>query len=168
MSIEPEYIDKGAIFSADKKYRYRLWRTWDNSKKAVLFVMLNPSTADENKLDPTVRRCLGYAIDWGYGRLDVCNIFALRATNPKELYSSESPVGENPMINIEHILIAAQECDKVIVAWGNHGCHTNRGDHIIDILKQGKITPYFLSMTQKHQPAHPLYLERNILPMEYD
>ena len=91
--FESQEQKAGAEFSKDRKYRYRLWREWNKTKPAVLFVMLNPSTADELVLDSTVSRCLSFAKEWGYGRLEVANLFALRATDPKELNKVEDPVG---------------------------------------------------------------------------
>lgn len=162
MSTEPDYVDKGATFSNDRKYRYRLWRVWDTSKKPILFLMLNPSTADENVLDPTVRRCVGYAMKWGYGRMDVCNIFALRSTDPKELYKSEDPIGVE---NDTHIRIAANECDKIIAAWGNHGGYKNRSIDIIKLLTYPIEYPvYALAKTKSNQPVHPLYQKGDIIP----
>jgi hypothetical protein len=159
---EPQYHAKGAIFSDDRKYRYRLWRVWDINKSSVLFIMLNPSTADENVLDPTVRRCLGYAMKWGYGRIDICNLFALRATNPKELYKSDDPIGPD---NNRYIVETANECDKTILAWGNHG---ELDDRYIDVIELLKDTAFILAKTKSLQPAHPLYLKGDLLPVRWD
>jgi len=162
MGTEPEYTDQGATFSNDRKYRYRLWRVWDTTKKPILFIMLNPSTADEHVLDPTVRRCLGYAMKWGYGRMDICNVFALRSTDPKQLYASEDPVGSE---NDFHIRIAARESDKIIAAWGNHAGYKNRSTEVQDLLKKPVEYPvYALKITKTNQPSHPLYLKGDLVP----
>lgn len=84
---------KDAILSEDRKYRYILSRTWDETKPTVLFIGLNPSTADENEDDPTIRRCIIFAKSWGYGGLIMANLFAFRTTNPQGLYSEKNPVG---------------------------------------------------------------------------
>ena len=76
-------MDSGACFDSTGAYRYRLWREWDVSKPSVTFVMLNPSTAGAKDDDPTIRRCLSFARSWGFGRLEVVNLCAYRATSPK-------------------------------------------------------------------------------------
>ena len=165
MTTEPHYASKGAIFSPDRKYRYQLWRVWDTTKKPILFIMLNPSTADERVLDPTVRRCLGYAMRWGYGQMDICNLFALRSTNPMELYRSEDPVGVD---NDEHILVAAKSCDKIIAAWGNHGGYNDRSVDVLNLLTDPIDYPvYALAITKDNQPVHPLYQKGDLLPRRY-
>ena len=80
-----EYISAGATVSNDGQYRYKLWRQWDASKGGVVFCMLNPSTADGQKDDPTIRKCVGFASRLGAGAISVVNLFAYRATDPKNL-----------------------------------------------------------------------------------
>src|SRR5437868_5379323 len=112
----------GAVFSRCRRWRYLLWRRWAEGPIAN-FLMLNPSTADEVKLDPTCTRAQRYAERWGYGALIVTNVFALRATDPKELLRSEHPVGRT---NDRAILRAAKEAALVVCAWGNHARHLER------------------------------------------
>jgi len=83
----------GAVFSPCRKWRYLLWRQWDASKPAANFLMLNPSTADESKLDPTCARARDYAERWGYGALIVTNVFGWRATDPTDMKAAKDPVG---------------------------------------------------------------------------
>lgn len=142
----------GAIFSDDREYRYRLWRTWDVERPTVAFIMLNPSTADETTMDPTCTRCRGYAEDWGYGRLVVGNLFALRSTDPEGLYDHPDPVGPD---NDDHLRAIVEDADRVIVAWGNHGELNGRGEQVGEMLDADL---YALSVTQDGQPGHPLYL----------
>ena len=87
-------IKKSAILSDCRIYRYSLTRTWDVNKKYVLFIGLNPSTADENYDDPTIRRCVDYAHRWGYGGLVMTNLFAFRATLPIDLKNAKFPIGK--------------------------------------------------------------------------
>lgn len=108
----------GAAFSGNREYRYRLWRTWDSATLPALFILLNPSTADETKNDPTVERCERRARTMGFGGLVVANLFALRSTDPKALYSHPDPVGE---INDLAILSAAVNAGIIICGWGRHG-----------------------------------------------
>jgi hypothetical protein len=102
---------------------------------------------------------------WGYGRMDVCNLFALRSTDPKELYKSEDPVGtENDL----QIRIAAKECDKIIAAWGNHGAYKDRSVKVINLLTKPVEYPiYALKMTKTYQPSHPLYLKGDLTPQTF-
>lgn len=142
---------QGALFSDNREYRYRLWRTWDVEKPKLGFVMLNPSTADEVELDPTCRRCKGFAEDWGYGTLAVGNIFALRATDPSELYEHDDPVGPR---NDEHLREICADADRVIAAWGTHGALEDRGQAVAEMLD---CDLYALNTTQEGHPNHPLY-----------
>lgn len=101
--------------SEDRAYRYRLWRTWDPALPSVLWVMLNPSTADETKDDLTVKKCQGFAKRWGYGNIEVVNLFALRATNPRELSRHPDPIGPMNMTFIEK---AISRTALIVGAWG--------------------------------------------------
>lgn len=153
----PEFTDKGAAFSDDRRYRYSLWRWWGggNGQKCC-FIMLNPSTADENVLDPTVTRCVGFARDWGFSGLVIANIFAFRATNPKELYRTIAPVGPE---NDGAILAAALQSGCVVCAWGTHGEHMHRAATVKNLL--AAYEPVCLGVTKDGHPKHPLYLRRD-------
>lgn len=143
----------GAEFSSDRVYRYRLWREWDKQKGSLCFVMLNPSTADENVNDPTVERCERRAVQMGFGRLDVVNIFALRSTDPMRLYEHAEPVGP---ANDRHILDAAGDAKMLVLGWGGHGRLRGRGRQVIDMLRGYQ--PHVLKLTKNLQPGHPLYV----------
>lgn len=155
--MSPEFKDKGATFSDDRRYRYLLWRWWgDGSGQKCCFVMLNPSTADENVLDPTVTRCVGFAHGWGFSGIVVANIFALRATKPKELYRSTGPIGSK---NDQAIAAAALQSACVVCAWGVHGGYMHRGEEVKQLL--ANFEPVCLGMTRDGYPKHPLYLKRD-------
>ena len=109
------FINKAANFSSCRKYRYSLSRIWDNQKKFVLFIGLNPSTADEEVGDPTIRRCSGYAQKWGYGGLIMVNLFAYRTTLPSNLKKVKYPVGKD---NDKFIMILSKKADITVAAWG--------------------------------------------------
>ncbi len=163
-------IEKGAEISECGKYRYRLWRIWDKSKAMVMFLMLNPSTADAMLDDPTVRRCIGFAKSWGYGGIVVCNLFAYRATNPKELLKVCDPMGQ---YNIYHIQKAIDESDLVIYAWGNGGIVRELfcRHRSFEKLKFGYCFDnhkgYYLKLSKDGTPCHPLYLKSDLSPINY-
>lgn len=142
---------RGAEFDSDRVYRYKLWREWGADKRTLAFVMLNPSTADETEDDPTIRRCVNFAEDWGFGRLEVANLFALRATNPAELREHPEPVGP---VNDTYLQDICDRAGKVIVAWGTKGSLMNRGREVVDMLDE---TLYALETTKEGHPNHPLY-----------
>ncbi|HEY1197231.1 MAG TPA: DUF1643 domain-containing protein [Thermoplasmata archaeon] len=150
----------GAVFDIDRLYRYSLWRVWNEKLPKVLFVMLNPSTADEKVLDPTVTRCVGYAKRWGYGGLLVGNLFALRATNPKRLYSARDPVGPT---NDAALLGMLPDVELVVAAWGNYGGYLNRGPYVAKMLVRVEA----LGVTKNGHPAHPLYLRGEKAPAPF-
>ena len=105
----------GAVFSSCKNYRYRLDRWWSDDEDCVVWVMLNPSTADATTDDPTIRKCVGFSKRWNYGRLIVVNLFALRSTDPSALARNTDPVGVENDFQIANALKSAAE---VVVAWG--------------------------------------------------
>lgn len=120
----------------------------------MCIVMLNPSTADEFKNDPTVERCCRRARMWGYDRLDVVNIFALRSTDPKGLYQCDDPVGAD---NDAAILDAAKQADLTVAAWGNHGQLQGRGQAVLSLLQNAGVELHVLKMSKVGEPVHPLY-----------
>jgi len=124
--------------------------------------MLNPSTANEVANDPTVERCERRAREWGYGRLDVVNLFAFRSTDPKALYSLEDPVGPD---NDRHILESAASAGRLICAWGVHGALGDRGEKVLDMLHRNGEQPHALAITVGGHPRHPLYLPYSLKPV---
>lgn len=141
----------GAKLSDDRTYRYRLWRTWDTSKPTLAWVMLNPSTADETEDDPTIRRCIGFAKDWGFGGIEVVNLFALRATDPDELREHAKPVGPR---NDEVLHTVADEAENVVCAWGANGGLMDRGQTVAGMIDTEL---HALDTTKDGHPVHPLY-----------
>ena len=150
--------ESGAKFSSCRRWRYLLWRRWADGPVAN-FLMLNPSTADEVKLDPSCTRAREYAKAWGYGALVVTNIFGWRATDPAEMKAVKDPVGRG---NDKAILDAALSADLVVCAWGNHGLHLNRSAEVRALLKKAKL--HYLRMNGNGEPAHPLYLPAALKP----
>lgn len=166
------YTDQGATWSHDLFFRYKLWRRWDSPilqrKGTVLWVMLNPSTADEVNLDPTIRRCEDFTKAWGFSGLVVCNLFGLRSKNPKDLYkalaSGIDPTGG--MANDRAIMAEAAKADMVISAWGVHGAIKNRGPHMLDALLE-KRAVHHLGLNADRSPRHPLYLPAGLRPTRW-
>jgi hypothetical protein len=145
----------GAQFSSCRRWRYLLWRRWDERLPVANFLMLNPSTADEFQLDPSCTRARVYAERWGYGSLIVTNLFGWRATDPFAMKAVRDPVGRG---NDRAILRAAREADIVVCAWGNHGAHLGRSDKVKALLESAGIRRHVLRVNAGGEPAHPLYL----------
>jgi hypothetical protein len=152
----------GATFDATRRYRYVLWRRWGSRTSRVLFVMLNPSTADEHVLDPTVRKCVRWAQSWGFGAVDVCNVFAWRSTDPKLLYTLDDPVGPE---NDHWIQQTAMMAAMVVVAWGKHGALKGRAAAVAQMLEKHK--PYCLGVNADGSPEHPLYIANAMKPVPW-
>lgn len=148
-------MKRSAIFSGDHRYRYKLSRYWADGN-ALFFIMLNPSTANENTDDPTIRRCVGFGKHWGYAGIEVLNLFALVSNEPHKLVTEADSVG---LDNDRYLKDAARCADKVIVAWGNFVLRLNlcaRRKEVLEILKDREI--YCLGETEQGQPRHPLYV----------
>ena len=159
------FTKTGAVFSPCKTYRYRRWRTWDASRKPIVFLMLNPSIADENQNDPTVERCQRRAMSMGFGGLQVVNIFGLVSTDPQGLYTCDDPVGPE---NNEAILEAVKDAGMVVCAWGTHGEHVNRAREVVELLKSAGVSPQCLGQNADGSPKHPLYVSYAVSPVAYD
>ena len=143
----------GAVFDESGVYRYLLWRKWDRSRPSVAFVLLNPSTADATADDPTIRRCIGFARGWGFGGMEVANLFAFRATTPRLLGSAIDPVGPE---NDRHLRELAARAEHVVVAWGNGGALFGRAAAVLPLFEGREL--YCLGVTKAGAPRHPLYV----------
>lgn len=146
---------KEALLSEDRVYRYSLSRIWDESKPYVLFVGLNPSMADENEDDPTIRRCIDYAKSWGYGGLKMANLFAYRATLPSDLKKAEEPIGTD---NNTHIKDMSSNAAVTVVAWSNDGTYLERDKKVLSLINN----PMCLNINKSGQPSHPLYQKKDL------
>lgn len=146
-----------AAFSVCRRYRYSLVRVWKAQAPRLCFCMLNPSTADAFQLDPSVRRCVGFALERGFGSLEVINIFAFRSTDPAGLRTIDDPVGPG---NDRAIRAAARRADALVVAWGTHGALLGRGAQVRKALAEtaGAPTIACVGVTGSGHPRHPLYI----------
>lgn len=150
-----------AIYSPCEAYRYRLEIKWDGFLRddPVHFLMLNPSTATEQRNDPTVARCTAYARGWGYRGLIVSNLFAYRATDPADMKRHPSPIGPE---NDHYILDAYRLCGLTICAWGRNGGHIGRDREVLSALNGA---PLFCLRQTNGVPHHPLYLPKTLTPI---
>ena len=123
--------------------------------------MLNPSTADESTDDPTIRRCIGFARVWGYGGLEVVNLFALRTTDPRELRLSRDPIGG---LNDAYLVDAMTRSAATVIAWGAHGVFRSRAAAALGLLSP-RARLLALGWTNSGEPRHPLYLRRDVRPI---
>lgn len=153
-----------ATFDRSRAYRFRLSRVWDASLPRVNFVMLNPSTADAFTLDPTVRRCVGFARAWGAGALEVTNCFALRSTDPAGLKRVDDPVGPG---NDAAIVAAARAAGVVVAGWGVHAELGGRGAVVRALLADAGVALHHLRLTKAGHPGHPLYLPAAVTPVRW-
>lgn len=155
-----------AVFSPCRTWRYTLSR-WtvqeEHHFNSVLFVCLNPSTADEVKNDQTVTRCAMSAARWGYDRVVVCNIFAVRSTDPKALKVVPDPVGPE---NDRYIFEEAAKADFIVCAWGEHGRFMDRGAHVAGELAAWHEI-HALGFNKSGTPKHPLYLRSDTRPVKW-
>lgn len=161
-------LGRHTVLSECRKYRYTLWREWrlphglpyplplHTASEFVMFIGLNPSTADETKDDPTIRKCVGFAKRWGYGALCMTNLFAFRATQPKDMMAQERAVGPD---NIAWLRKCAEQASLVVAAWGTKGSFRHQDRVVENYLKHLAHKPLkCLRKTKDGYPEHPLYV----------
>lgn len=161
MSINESYLKSlqsasGAEFSKCNGYRYALWRRWDNAKPYVLFIGVNPSTADHSQNDPTVNRCISFAKRWGYGGVYMAYLFSLISTEQKIMLMHNNAIGKD---NDEWIKAISLNAGQVVCAWGANGDHKNRAKQIVSLLYG--IDLKCLGTTKYGHPRHPLYMRND-------
>lgn len=147
-----------AVFSPDRTYRYELWRRWGVGRDYCCFIGLNPSTADEIQDDPTIRRCIGFAKELGYGSLCMLNLFAFRSRFPDVMKMQPDPVGPD---NDATIQLLAHNAGIVVAAWGVHGTHIGRAGQVLQMIPN----LHCLGTTKQGHPKHPLYLPKYTKPV---
>ncbi len=151
-------MERWARISECGAYRYTLGRQWDTGGRRVLWVMLNPSTADADVDDATIRKCVGFTKLWGGTELEVVNLFALRSTQPAALYGHPHAVGPG---NNRALMDAFDDhrVTRIVAAWGNHGALEQRGKFVAhDLMLCYGRSPLCFGRTKSGQPKHPLYI----------
>jgi len=150
------FLERDAVISDCGKYRYLLRRTWDYGKPRALFVMLNPSTADAEVDDATIRSCIRLCKSLDYGSFEVVNVFAWRATKPDELLTATDPCGPG---NKDHIIRALARCDIPICAWGAWPPAETAADYIRSAIRASRPAAFCFGRTASGAPKHPLYIK---------
>lgn len=151
------FNESGAIFSECRKYRYKLWRYWDESKPIIVFIGLNPSTANETTNDPTIMKVQKIAKNLGYGGVHMLNLFAIISSKPEVLLTCSDPIGEN-----DKYLAEAKDHD-VVFAWGAFKQATERARVVIDMFDKAQA----LKINADGSPKHPLYCRDNTIPVNF-
>lgn len=151
----------GAKFDNDKdrRYRYALWRIWDREKEPVMFIGLNPSLADESYSNPTVRRVIQFAKDWGYGGVYMMNLYNYITASPDELKRCADPVGRDADKWLRKV---AAICNDVVFAWGRYK-HCDRRDTVVNMFPQAMA----LVINKDGSPRHPLYVKADVTPVNW-
>lgn len=151
-------VTRSAVLSRDDVYRYLLSRRWAEGDRILLWLMLNPSTADAKIDDPTIKRCMAFGRRWGYDAIEVVNLFAFRATNPKDL----TRAGHHPLDmigpeNDSYIREAYKRASRTVAAWGAHPIALPRSRNVFELF-DAQPSIYCLGRTKDGSPRHPLYV----------
>ena len=153
------------IFSPDRVYRYVLRRQWNSgtseAPRRIAWIGLNPSTADEVTLDQTLAAVCRYSRNWGFSDVVMLNLFAFRATDPRDLKRASDPIGPD---NDQHLLTEVRNVERVIACWGDQGRFLGRDRHVSDLLG---VSFGCLLQNRSGAPHHPLYLKSRIKPKPF-
>jgi hypothetical protein len=150
-----------AGISSCEEYRWWLWRCWDPSKPLCIWIMMNPSTADWQKNDPTIGKVIRYCQRWGYGGVLVLNIYAYRSSKPEGI---QGRVGHrNNWWIVTMFSFAKRKRLKVICAWG--ASHKERGDEVRRLAVSAKLKLWCVEMAKNGEPKHPRWLSEDAIPM---
>ena len=149
-----------AVFSSCGRYRYDWYYRWADGP-CVMFIGLNPSKANGQRTDATVRRCIAYAKRWGFGAVRIVNLFSWIDTDPAAMIVAAEPVGPR---NDRHLKARAADADLIVAVWGTHGSHLGR-DLAVRRFFKGRL--HALAINKDGSPAHPLYLRKDLRPFPY-
>lgn len=155
------FIERDAVISDCGRYRYLLRRVWNHKKLRALFIMLNPSTADAEIDDATIRSCTRLCKSWGHGSFEVVNLFGWRATDPTELLKAEDPVGPKNDLIAE---AAINRTDISVCAWGAHKMAVSRAPRMQRLIQLHRPAAFCLGRTKSGAPKHPLYIKTGTQP----
>lgn len=150
----------GAAFSPCRNYRYALWRVWDAAKPRVMFIGLNPSTANEISDDPTIRRVVSMARNWGFGGVYMTNLFAWITAYPDEILKCPDPINGNDV----WLTKLAGMSNEIIFAWGNFKEAQEQAKKVIEMFPQAKA----LHINKNGSPKHPLYVKGDTIPFLFN
>ena len=163
-------LAREAAFSSCGRYRWWLERQWEPERPRLLFLGLNPSSADAERDDPTLRRLIGFARHWGYGALEVLNLFARCSSSPAVLRRCPEPVGDDndSWIRSRVQQLGSDPAHALWLGWGNGGAWRQRDQQVLQLLRQ--LTPptlpwLTLALTARGAPRHPLYAPAAALPL---
>lgn len=158
-------MKKDAVIDLTKQYRYWLLREWDASLPKMVFVMLNPSTADADVDDPTIRRCISFARKLDYGSIQVVNLFAFRATDPEGL--KDKTINAIWDLNDKYIIETCENADMIVAAWGVNGKLYSRDIYVEKLIGTNTFDLHCLGVSAKGYPRHPLFVSGEVKPIIY-
>jgi hypothetical protein len=150
-------LQSGAVIC--DTYRYLLYRTWNSIGPQITWIMLNPSTADATADDPTIRRCIHFSREWGFGSLSVVNLFAYRAVSVRDMQAASDPIGPE---NDTYLLQACKQTSCLLVAWGRDGQYHGRDQEVCKKLLAQGFRLFCLGTNQDGSPKHPLYVRKEV------
>jgi hypothetical protein len=151
-----------AVFDPSGIYRYWLRREWDTSKNRITFIMLNPSEANADYDDPAVIRCMDFSQKWGFGSMEIVNLFALCTSDPSIMKKHQNPVGPD---NDNYIYNTTANSNIIIAAWGNDGAHRNRSSEVLHLIWDYDL--YCMGLTKENQPRYPARLTTSTSYVKY-
>ncbi len=155
------HVQKGAEFNQDRTHRYSLWRIWDEQLPMIAFVGLNPSNANENEDDPTIRRVIGFAQNWGYGGVYMLNLFTVISSAPSILKDANNWGDWKDCLS--HILKHENKIEEYVFAWGNAKESQERGLKLSKVI----LDAICLEKNKNGSPKHPLYCKSELQPIKY-
>ena len=169
-------MERHACFSSCGCFRITLTRSGLNGflgnkpERTIIFVMLNPSTANSDEDDPTIRRCISFALDTGHDNLVVVNLFPIISPYPEVLENYAENYGNESLLNNDYwmrVELIQKDVDMVVCAWGGFPVAGNRAAAVLDLIKGAGHTPMCLGITKAGAPRHPLYIKRGTVPVLY-
>jgi hypothetical protein len=151
----------GAVFNDPntRLYRYALWRVWNKDNGLVMFIGLNPSTANERDNDPTIRCVMSFAYNWGFGGVVMANLFGLISPYPEDLITCKDPLGGND----QWVEALAKHCQRIVFAWGKFKETKLIASNVIEMFPEA----YALKLNNDGSPRHPLYVPSKVIPVKF-